>query len=210
MNLPDASHRGDFYLQIIHTPASLCDIINVTNIVKERGIYMSEFIYQPYIKYKKVGFLLLIMGIFTCALLFTITVLEPFRSQLIPQALPYIQLFSVFNLVVTLFTCIFFVNKSKEALTFNRHGVTHSKAKGIVWEKDWRELRWAYRRNHPEGPEFLVLSPTPLTDDELEELIVIAAAKGKLIYKDMVICRADEETYADIRRIMDAIMLTIS
>ena len=171
---------------------------------------MSEFTYRPFIKYKTVGLILLIMGIFTCALLFTITVLEPFRSQLIPQALPYIQLFSVFNLVVTLFACIFFVNKSKEALTFNRRGVTYAKAKGTVWEKDWRELRCAYRRNHPEGPEFLVLSSTPLTDDELEELIVIAAAKGKVIYKDKVICRADEETYASIRRIMDALMLTIS
>lgn len=171
---------------------------------------MSEFTYRPFIKYKTVGLILLMSGFSASAMLFVITGLEPFRAQLIPQAPLYVQLLAIFNLLLTLFACIYFVNKSKEALTFNRHGVTHSKAKGIVWEKDWRELRWAYRRNHPEGPEFLVLSPTPLTDDELEDLIVIAAAKGKLIDKDKVICRADEETYTSIRRIMDAIMLTIS
>ena len=82
---------------------------------------MSEFTYRPFIKYKTVGLILLMSGFSASAMLFVITGLEPFRAQLIPQAPLYVQLLAIFNLLLTLFACIYFVNKSKEALTFNRH-----------------------------------------------------------------------------------------
>ena len=162
---------------------------------------MSEYTQYPFKKMTLVAIILLAMAFTTSIALLLITVLEPLRAKLVPEFILPLQIFIVFHFLFVSVFDLYLLRKSKDTYVFNARGIAYKTKKGIVWEKSWDNLRYAYRHYGSKGGEFLVLSPTSLKVDEIEDSILKAKNCST---DDKIVLVTDAEAFQAALKIMEA------